>query len=169
MSYDFTGSWGDVAGHHAQLFAKGKGDASFHPALQACGCDGTDYVLSQNFPSRKILLGVPVYARYFPQAKCPGDSNERAAEMEYRDIPDDWVLNAAVDDEYGTSSYVDENQGGKGFASFDVPQTVEIKASFVQAMLLGGLFYWTGSADKVGELSLVATGARELRCRKSQL
>lgn len=169
MSYDFTGSWGEVAGHHAQLFARDTDVASCHPALRACGCDGTDYVLSQGFPSSKILLGVPVYARYFPRACCPGESNEEAGEMEYKDIPDDWVLEATVDEEHGTSSYLDESQDGKGFVSFDSPGTVKIKASFVHTMTLGGLFYWTGSADKEGELSLVSSGARELRCRSSQL
>lgn len=168
MSYDFTGSWGEVAGHHAQLFARDTADDSVHPALRACGCDGIDYVLSQNFPPGKALLGVPVYARYFPRASRPGESNKHAGEMEYKDVPDDWVHHAAVDEEHGTASFLDKTRCGKGFASFDVPQTVKIKASFVQAMLLGGLFYWTGSADKAGELSLVATGARELRCRKSQ-
>ncbi len=169
MSYDFTGSWGEVAGHHAQLFARSTVDDSTHPALQACGCDGTDYILSQNFPSSKVLLGVPVYARFFPRACRPGESNEKAGEMEYCDVPDDWVHHAAVDKEHGTASFLDKTRCGKGFVSFDVPQTVKIKASFVQAMMLGGLFYWTGSADKAGELSLVATGARELRCRRSQL
>lgn len=55
--------------------------------------------------------------------------------------------------------------GDGGFVSYDDPVTVERKAAFVRERGLGGLFYWTGTGDRVGvgeEGSLVVAGYCEL-------
>jgi len=51
--------------------------------------------------------------------------------------------------------------GDGGFVTYDSPATVTAKAAFVRALGLGGLFYWTGTGDKVDggeEGSLVMAG-----------
>ncbi|KAL7818016.1 glycoside hydrolase family 18 protein [Trichoderma aethiopicum] len=161
MAYDFTGSWTKVCGNHAQLRSPGTRLQSTHPELQACATDGVEYVLSRGFPSRKLVLGIPAYARYFPRAQGPGCSTERAGEMDYCDIPDEWVREAVVDEGAVAAWYVDAN-GDKGYLTFDVPRTVQMKARFVMQRGLGGLFYWTGTGDKGDGLSLVAAGRRGL-------
>lgn len=159
MGYDFTGGWTDVCGHQAQLLPPGQNLNEIYPTLRKSCSGGVDYAISRGFPSSKILLGVPAYARYFPQAGGPGQPFSGAGEMEYCDMPEEWIQQATIDESCGAASYVD---GEKGFASFDVPQTVGIKARYVKANNLAGLFYWTAVGDRCDCHSLVAAGYKEL-------
>ena len=159
MAYDFTGGWTDVCGHQAQLLPPGQNLNEVYPTLRKSCSGGVDYAISRGFPASKITVGVPAYARYFPQARGSGQPFSNAGEMEYCDMPEEWIQKADVDERCGTASYVD---GEKGFVSFDVPQTVATKARYVKARGLAGLFYWTGVGDRGGPFSLVATGYKEL-------
>ncbi|KAF4982658.1 hypothetical protein FZEAL_1765 [Fusarium zealandicum] len=162
MAYDFTGGWTDVCGHQAQLLPPSEDLNEVYPTLRKSCQGGVDYVVNHGFPSRNILLGVPVYARFFGQARAPGQPFEGAGEMDYCDLPDEWVEGANVDKSVAAASFVDSD-GGKGFVSFDVPSTVRIKARYAKALELGGLFYWTGAGDRTGGESLVAAGWDELQ------
>lgn len=161
MAYDFTGSWTSVSGNHAQLHSPRGGLQSSYPELGVCATDGVEYILSKGFPSRKLVFGIPAYARYFPVAEGPGCSTEGAGEMDYCEMPDEWVDDAAVEEGCVAAWYVDKSSE-KGYITFDVPRTVYMKAKYVAQKNLGGLFYWTGTGDKTGRLSLVAAGKRGL-------
>jgi chitinase len=78
--------------------------------------------------------------------------------FEYKDLP-----------QAGTTEQVDRAVGaafciggGGGFVSYDNPETVGMKASFVVEKRLGGIFYWTATADSTGPRSLIETGFRAL-------
>jgi chitinase len=160
MGYDFTGGWTEVAGHHAQLSCT---SGQKHPALRKSCAGGVNYVLSKNFPADKILLGVPVYARCFSSAAGPGHGFSGSTEIDYCDLADDWIEAADIDSGAGAAAYLDKS-GGMGFVSFDVPETVRMKADFVKGLGLGGLFYWTGVGDRSGQHSLVGSGHEALNC-----
>ncbi|KAF5689185.1 chitinase 1 [Fusarium circinatum] len=164
MGYDFTGGWTDVCGHHAQLLPPSNNLSEVYPTLRKSCQRGVDYLNSQGFPSRKIVLGIPVYARYFGQARGPGHPFKGSGEIDYCDLPDGWVAGAKVDESVAAASFVD-TKGDKGFVSFDVPSTVCVKARYAKAMGLGGLFYWTGAGDRVGHQSLVAAGWKTLHSK----
>ncbi|POR35098.1 Chitinase 1 [Tolypocladium paradoxum] len=158
MAYDFTGNWTKVCGHHAQLLAPTDESGSVHPHLTASCSRGVEYVRSSGVPSNKVLLGIPVYARYFPHTQGHGEAFlSEAGEMDYCDLPDVWLAEARVDEAMAAASFVDAKDG-KGFVSFDVPSTVAAKARYAKAMGLGGLFFWTGAGDRPGTDSLVAAG-----------
>ncbi|RNJ55931.1 hypothetical protein D7B24_007929 [Verticillium nonalfalfae] len=157
MAYDLTGAWTPVAGHQAQLRAPAH--LAHHDCCRAHCAAGVDYCLRQGFPGRKILLGVPAYARYFPGAQAAGHPFSDAGEMNYCDFPAAWVEQARVDEEAAAAWHVDPD---KGFASFDTPASVRIKARWVRERQLGGLMYWTGSADRPGRESLVSAGYLEM-------
>ncbi|KAF5020365.1 hypothetical protein F66182_7614 [Fusarium sp. NRRL 66182] len=161
MGYDFTGGWTDVCGHHAQLLPQSDNLDEVYPTLRKSCQRGVDYLISNGFPSRKIVLGIPVYARYFGQARGPGHPFQGAGEIDYCHLPDEWVVGARVDKDVAAASFVDAG-GDKGFVSFDVPSTVCIKARYAKALGLAGLFYWTGAGDRTGCESLVAAGWNEL-------
>ena len=159
MAYDFTGTWTSVCGHHAQLRAPTGPYGRLHQDLMSSGCRGVDYVRSRGVPCRSIVLGVPAYARYFAGAQGHGVAFESSGvgEMDYCDVPDEWIAEADVDDAAAAASVVDV-EGGKGFVSFDVPRTVAAKARYARATGLAGLFYWTGAGDRPGDESLVWAG-----------
>ncbi|KAI3320369.1 glycoside hydrolase family 18 protein [Xylariaceae sp. AK1471] len=174
MGYDFTGPWADVSGHHAQLYPHPGPRDAVHPALRDSCHRGVDYMVSRGFPAHKIVLGIPAYARSFAGARGPGQPFRGTDEIEYNDLPREWIQDAKIDPALCAASYVDHGQtakaeglfGGKGgekkglgFVSFDVPKTVRLKADYVKQKRLGGLFYWTGVGDiKEGPESLVRTG-----------
>ncbi|KAI1477328.1 glycoside hydrolase family 18 protein [Daldinia eschscholtzii] len=160
MGYDFNGPWTDVSGHHAQLLPQPGSPAHVYPALRNSCHRGVEYLASHGFPVHKIILGVPVYARSFAGARGVGQPFKSAAEIDYNDLPREWIRDAAVDHHVVAASYVD--RADKGFVSFDVPETVRRKAEYVKRKRLGGLFYWTGVGDIEGPESLVRAGFEEL-------
>jgi chitinase len=122
MAYDFTGSWSQKAGHHAQLFPGTPGEAS--------GSAAVDYVISTGFPATKILLGVPVYGRSFLGANAPGQSyNGHGGEegtFEYKQLPrqgTEEIVNTRVVAAFCTG-------GDGGFVTYDSPETVKMKANY---------------------------------------
>ncbi|KAI2470544.1 glycoside hydrolase family 18 protein [Annulohypoxylon bovei var. microspora] len=165
MGYDFNGPWTGVCGHHAQLRRQAGDEQAIHPGLRHSGHGGVSYLLARGFPARKLVLGVPAYARSFAGARGVGQPFGEAAEVDYCDLPRAWIRDAVVDEDAAAASYVDSSPGGKGFVSFDVPRTVSLKAEYVRQMGLGGLFYWTGVGDINGPESLVRAGYEGLNRR----
>lgn len=122
------------------------------------GQAGLHLLISRGMPPRQMLLGIPAYARLFPGAQGPGRgfrSEEAGLELDYRDMPAVWREQACVDRVLGAAWLVDKD---KGFVSFDVPETVHIKADFARSSGLGGIFFWTGAGDAPGPTSLVIAG-----------
>lgn len=162
MCYDFNGPWTKVCGHQSKLFALSSNPMDIHPELRRSGNGAVEYVISRGFPARKIILGIPAYARTFGGAHGSGQPFQSSSEMDYVDLPREWVHNAKIDQNIGAAFYVDQSQGGKGFVTFDVPETVRRKAEYVKSQGLGGLFYWTGVGDIKGPESLVRAGYEAL-------
>ncbi|CAG8954996.1 hypothetical protein HYFRA_00008685 [Hymenoscyphus fraxineus] len=161
MAYDFTGSWTAVSGHHAQLFSPPSTfNTTTNPCLQKSTHTAVEYILSQRFPASKIILGIPLYARYFPGATAPGQSFEKGGEMEYRDMDVVWRRDAVVDEDCVAEWYVDSNKGF-GFVSFDGVVSVRRKAEYVLERGLGGLFFWTGVGDLEGGSLVGSTYSRK--------
>lgn len=159
MTYDFSGPWIDSSGHQAQLWTPQRP----HCDAASISCQSAvSYVLSQGVPSKRILLGIPAYGRSFLGASLIGQNyNGHAGEegtFEYRDLP-----------RPGAQEYVDEQVGAAfcvggdgGLVTYDNPHTVKMKAKYAAQNRLGGLFYWTGTADAKGPRSLVETGYNAL-------
>ncbi|KUJ24360.1 chitinase [Mollisia scopiformis] len=155
MAYDFAGAWSPKAGHHAQLFPGSPEEPS--------GSAAVDYVISTGFPASKILLGVPVYGRSFLGASGPGRSFKGnggdEGTFEYKQLPRNGaeeIVNTRVVAAFCTG-------GDGGFVTYDNPETVKLKANFCKEKGLGGLFYWTGTADAPpGPRSLISTGFKAL-------
>jgi len=159
MGYDFAGPWTSVAGHHAQLqLPAHRHHHHRHPEVSGSCQDGVQFLLRAGFPAAKIVLGVPAYARFFPGAAGPGQAfaKEAAGEIDYCDVPAEWVRNAEVDLDAGAAWFVDGREGGKGFVSLDTVATVRVKALYAVRMGLAGVFFWTGAGDGQGPDSLVS-------------
>lgn len=152
MAYDFTGPWVDASGHHAQLYTP----RCPHNDTAAISCDtAVAYMRSMGVPAHKIILGIPAYGRSFLGCndvgqRFTGSAGENGT-IEYKDLP-----------RPGASEHVDMALGAAyccggdgGFVSYDNAQTVRQKAAYVKEQGLGGVFYWTATADAKGSRSLV--------------
>ena len=159
MTYDFSGPWTDSCGHHAQLYPPK------HPhndAARISCSSAVDYVLSKGVISPKIVLGIPTYGRSFLGASKVGDHftghGGEEGTFEYRNLPRPGSV-VHFDNRVGAVHCIG---GDGGFVTYDDPRSVQMKASFVKMKGLGGLFYWTGTADSNDSRSLVETGYKSL-------
>ncbi|RYP10640.1 hypothetical protein DL764_000524 [Monosporascus ibericus] len=155
MAYDFCGPWEHRSGHHAQLYSLQKDEVS--------GSSGVSYLIANGCPSKKILLGIPVYGRSFLGVSGPGHRHKgpggRNGAFEYHELPRKHAKET-VDKRIGAASCVG---GDGGFVSYDNPETVKMKAAFCKQKGLGGLFYWSGPADSQEKgRSLIAAGFKSL-------
>ncbi|KAJ5698718.1 hypothetical protein N7462_000723, partial [Penicillium macrosclerotiorum] len=159
MCYDFAGPWTELSGHQSQLYAP----ASPHNAFsKRSGHGAVQYLRARGVPSRKIVLGVPVYGRSFLGVDGVGQRFTGHAgdggTFEYRDLPPA-DAQEFFDEDLGTAGSVGPESG---LVSYDTPDTVRLKAQYVRAHDLGGLFYWTGVADVSGPRSLIQAGYQVL-------
>ncbi|KAI1448841.1 glycoside hydrolase family 18 protein [Annulohypoxylon stygium] len=155
VAYDFCGPWTHRSGHQAQLYSINKDEAS--------GNSGVSYLMSHGCPSRKILLGIPLYGRSFLGVSGPGHRHKGTGgedgAFEYNSLP---RKNAreTFDKRIGAASCVG---GDGGFVTYDNPDSVKMKAAYCKQKGLGGLFYWSGPADsREKSRSLIAAGFRAL-------
>lgn len=147
MAYDFAGSWTNgESGHHASLHTPSKP----HNAFAKCSVSSiTDYLLRErSLDPAKIMMGIPAYGRSFTGVKGPGEkfSGCGGAEgtYEYRDLPLPGTK-TEVDAQVGAASCYCSETGN--WVSYDTPETVGMKCRFVVEAGLGGVFFWTGTAD----------------------
>jgi chitinase len=163
MAYDFAGSWTNgESGHHASLYAPLKP----HNAFAQRSISGiTDYLVNdRKVDPARIVIGIPAYGRSFLGVKGPGEkfSGCGGAEgtFEYRDLPLPGT-EAVIDRQLGTASCYCKVTGN--WVSYDTPETVTLKSQFITEAGLGGVFFWTGTADSDdNEKSLIITSSRYL-------
>lgn len=129
VAYDFFGTWTSKTGHHAQLYTMNKDEPS--------ASTGVAYVMSQGFPPKRILLGIPTYGRSFLKANGPGqDFNGVGGQdgtFEYGELPRKGCKEI-VDRRYIAAQCVG---GDGGFVTYDNPETVKVKAEFCKQKGLG--------------------------------
>ncbi|KAJ5613845.1 hypothetical protein N7528_007499 [Penicillium herquei] len=159
MTYDFAGSWTELSGHQAQLTASPQPHNAFAKRSIETG---VEYLKAHGVPQEKTLIGIPVYGRSFLGATGTGQSftgnGGENGIFAYKDLPRPGTQEV-TDWERGAAFCVG---GDGGFVSYDNPETVKMKAQFVKARKIAGLFYWTGTSDAAPPRSLVETGYRNL-------
>jgi chitinase len=161
MSYDYYEPSSDaITGHHAPLFTnpadpkKISADASVH-AFEKAGV-----------PAAKILLGLPFYGHmwgqvaeqnhglYQPGKPVPGTYSNYGAITAT-------MLNHGFDrywDSKASAPYL-YNPDKQIFVSYDDPQSVALKCSYVLTHKLGGVMFWDYSGDPSGALLRAIQGS----------
>lgn len=131
MAYDFTGSWTEKAGHHAQLFSNDSESAS--------GAAAVDYLLQMGVEPHKILLGIPVYGRSFLGCRKIGDRHAghggEEGTFEYKELPKTGAVSHTYNDVVASCCVSDDDAGG--LVSYDTPETVGMKGDYVREKRLG--------------------------------
>ena len=142
MAYDYFGPWSHRSGHHSQLYAMNKDEAS--------GASSVQYLMASGVPGKKILFGIPLFGRSFLHASGSGHKFQGAGggddgSFEYCQLP-----------RRGTKEQLDKRAvaaqcvgGDGGFVTYDNPDTVKAKATFCKQKGLGvscshasPTFYW---------------------------
>ncbi|KAK3395321.1 glycoside hydrolase superfamily [Podospora didyma] len=137
--------------HQAQLFSTSKKSGT-HLTPRISYADSLAFLSAADFPNHKDILSIPAYARYFPTASAPGEHYDKAnvGEIEYRDLPPEWICNTIIDIDLCAAYAVDEDDK-------------RVKAEWVKSQGLGCSSYRTGVGDGDGEESLLRAGYEVLR------
>ena len=159
MTYDYHGGWEAVTGHNSPM-----GQGSMDPATKGLTVKGTlNTYLCAGVPASKLILGVPFYGRGWQSvAKANGGlfqsgtgadiGTRELGIFEYSDIKANYLptMKRYWDSDAQVPYLYD---GARGlFISYDDPQSIKIKANYVNSMGLGGAMFWEASNDSDGEL-----------------
>ncbi|XP_074599696.1 chitinase-3-like protein 1 [Brevipalpus obovatus] len=158
MAYDYHGQWEKFASYHAPLYARPESQ-SFDPSDQYLNINFTiHHWMKRGMPSRKLVLGIPLYGRTFtltgPASSHPqkgfGMSAIRGGEpgrftrergfLSYYEICDNvrkngWTVGR---DGSGAAFAYHANQ----WVGYDDPESLRKKSEYIRQMnLLGGMVW----------------------------
>ncbi|KAI7868536.1 chitinase [Spinellus fusiger] len=144
MAYDFSGEWDATTGHQAALYHQ---TLNAHQAVQ--------YYKAAGVPSHKLVLGLPVYGRGFSKTEGPGQpfhglpkGSWEKGSYDYKDLPLE-----------GSEEYFDADKVVSWsfdpvkheYITYDTPQVIQEKCSYILSQALGGAMFWELSADHQGD------------------
>jgi chitinase len=146
MTYDFTGSWSTITGHHTPLHRSG--------AAQVGSSDFIEQHTKAGIPRHKIVLGAAFYGRSWRGVKGENNGLDQpfeAFEKEYgySEIAATFLQSAAVVrhwDAAARAPYLWDATNAR-FLTYDDPQSLREKARYVKQQRLGGMMYWEHSHD----------------------
>ncbi|XP_044718699.1 glycosyl hydrolases family 18 domain-containing protein [Hirsutella rhossiliensis] len=138
MAYDYTGSWGDVLLHNANLFRSKKNPNG----TQMSTDEGIEALKTKGISASKMVLGLPSYAQVFRDLLQPGDKKTTrnfVASESLKDMKLD-EFDITCDDE----------------------ATIATKAQYVKDKGLAGTFMWDVNHDLPGKNALYVAAAKAL-------
>lgn len=171
MAYDFAGSWSPVTTHQSSLYPT-KGDGKGYSLSGA-----VENWRNANFPSRKIVVGIPAYGRSWISGSStnygflqkPSDTHPKGDEEDFVDsdtkrYSSTWKYKnlrkdiLKYDFKESTGNWIrvwDKkasapflfNKSTKQFITYDDPNSVSIKADYVIDHGLGGMMMWEIEED----------------------
>jgi chitinase len=161
MAYDFHGGWSPLTNFNAPLYPS-KDDPSADEAVRkhANVDSAVRAYLAAGMPADKLVLGVPFYGRgwggvkdvkdglYQKHAPTPPRGTWERGVWDYKDLAANyagkkykrfWHARAKV-------PWLFDARGGV-MISYDDPQSLRLKAAYVNEHKLGGVMCWELSAD----------------------
>jgi chitinase len=164
MTYDMSGSWSEVTGFNAPLYN------STDDPPEGMSTDSTlSGILALGVPPDKLVMGVPFYGHGWAGV----GSTNNGLHQPYTGMPDgnaegsfDYYVLAANyigtfqrfwDDAAQVPWLYDAKSGV--MITYDDPQSLALKASYVREHGLGGLMFWELSGDNNAELLTALTDA----------
>ncbi|KXN88676.1 Chitinase 1 [Leucoagaricus sp. SymC.cos] len=155
MAYDYAGSWLTWADNQANLYGGARTGVNTDDAVK--------HYLSAGATASKINLGMPLYGRAFENTAGLGQpyngigpGTVEAGVYSYNALP---ISGAQVFENTTDVTSYSYDSAKKELVSYDTPNTVKLKAQYVNSKGLGGSMFWELSTDKVGSGSLVGVSA----------
>ena len=161
MAYDYVGAWSNFTGDLANLKA-----SSTNPVTTPFNTQKIlEFYASQNISSAKIVLGMPLYGRYFNNTAGLGQPFVGSGTYDVRDLP---LTGASVvyDNSTGSSYSYDANK--EQVVSYDNNLVGEQKATWIISNGLGGAMFWECSQDS-SDQSMIQTVANVLGTNSNSL
>lgn len=156
MAYDYAGSWDHSAGHQSNLHV-----SKANPASTPFNTDqAIDHYIAQGIPSKKIILGMPLYGRAFLDTEGPGKPFSGVGQGSWEDGV--WDVKALPRPGHHITEMADlgaaysYDPASKMMVTFDTPAVTKMKAAYIKSRGLGGGMWWETSGDRA-ENGLIST------------
>ena len=149
MSYDYTGGWDTISGHHTNLYTS-SGDSnqySAHRSIQA--------FIAAGVPSSKIVIGMAFYGKGWEMESTDNNGLYRKALKSARGGGFTYLKDSLVNkngykeywDDVARASYL-FNAEKKIFITYDNERSVKEKCKYVKQHDLAGVMFWEYNNDK---------------------
>lgn len=155
MTYDFNGTWTDIAAHNSPLYAPEKGyEGSLDEAYKL--------LMERNVPSKKINMGVAFYGRSLRGFK--NDSPELFGDHHgitddvmfpiYEGSPSYYYIMEKIHnyekkwDDVAKVPYLISKKDSS-FVTYDDEQSIRLKAEYVMDKKCGGVIIWDATNDYI--------------------
>jgi chitinase len=160
MAYDFHGPWSPLTHFNAPLFAVAKDPTSDETIRKHFNVDSAvKAFLRAGVPPDKIVVGLPFYGRgwasvkdvkgglFQPHGPNPPQGTWEAGVFDYKDLAKNYVgkFQRHWHDEAKVPWLFDAKRGV--MISYDDPESLRLKAEYVNQHKLGGMMCWELSAD----------------------
>lgn len=153
MSYDYQGGWNDSTSHHTNLYASETDPDDYKQSTKTAVKEH----LAVGVPSEKLIIGVAFYGRGWHETENKNSGLHQKAfgnsfSINYRELKDS--LNTRnyrrIWDEAAKAPYLWREDTGT-FITYDDPESLQQKVSFIKEFDLGGVMFWQYHGDD-GEL-----------------
>lgn len=152
MTYDLHGTWDRYTDFHAPLFTS----SDVSPQYQASVDSAVNAWLSIPFPADKLVLGIPFYGYLYASVKNTNSglyqTYSGANSISYQLIESNYLRNAEYQKHFHTESMVPWLFNGSTFISYEDPQSISFKVSYIKKKNLSGAMIWELSQDPNGTL-----------------
>ena len=156
MTYDFSGAWSPLAGHHTNLC-----DSTYDPAPegQRVSADATVRLYRDEFgvPAEKIVMGAAFYGKAWKDVEAGSSEQNHGLYQPGRGMTEGGgnYYNLVRLMEQGYARFWDESAKApylysaaeQTFWSYDDPQSLGLKAQYARHSGLGGIMFWEISGD----------------------
>lgn len=154
MAFDFYTANSAITGHHTGLYKSGYSEIEGRNAH-----DSITRHLRAGIPPEKVVLGVAFYGRGWKNVDGTNAGLYQAAgaptkAYTYRELTADYINKRSFDlywDDSARASYL-WSADSLTFISFEDPQSLKNKASYVKDEGLGGIMFWEYQHDANGAL-----------------
>lgn len=155
MAYDYSGGWSNVTGDQANLFR-----SADHPESTPFDTESViNYYASHGVSPNRIVLGMPLYGRYFNGTGGLGQSFSGSGTYSLKELS---LEGAIVYYDCNAGSSYSYSASQEQLISYDNVDVARQKAAFIMDRL-GGAMYWESSDDGVGDESIIQTVSGILR------
>lgn len=152
MAYDYVGAWSASTGDQANIEASIDNPASTPFNTQ----DLVGYYKSQNISVSKLVLGMPLYGRYFNKTSGLGQAFNGSGTYDVRVLP---LGGAQVFYNSPTGSSYSYDPSNQQLVSYDNAAVAAGKANWVLEHGLGGVMFWESSQDSLEDKTIQSTAA----------
>lgn len=158
MAYDLHWNTEPTTNFHSALF-RDPADASPPPFDKRYADYAVRGFLRAGVPARKIILGVPFYGKGWMGVKRDNHGLYQPATGpaqsggSYRELK---ALSPDADRQYSSKTATCTLWNGGTFWSYDCPQALRVKMSYIEQQHLGGVMFWELSQDS-SDLELLRT------------